>query len=775
MKKYTFIITLILLTSNLFAVETWDILNKSMAESWSAGGWSFSKGSGSIPAGYTNAVTQETGYVNITKNYAHYNNRYGFIISSALSIQENTAYTFEVKVRANAINKELYPDVPKPTTAVEGGFEANQIAIQINNKIMSIYLASGDSNNGYATPQTTSGTGVDPSVSEKYTMNTAEWHVYRFILKANRLTYDVYLDDIKTPIFKDVLAITKTGSNTPKFGGESWQRCNMDIEYVKMGTGDFNPDTQPKITSIVLSSDSHVANHERTVSVTANTDLIPTGEKLLLSLVDENGTVVVSPIEITTGSDKSAKANLVIPATVPIGKYAVKIASPNGKIGNEELESQSVQYVVVDVSPIDTKILPQVKPVGFVREIEDYKYIGPSKEFIFPSIIDAKKYTTDGKFLNGQDTLARYYLYYAPHENPGGMYLSTAPTLDGPWTERNTVIDLAWAKKVEGNVINTAPHISACQVVWNEVHNKYFMYFHGPNSTSHYAYSDNLVDWTFGASVINSKQFSPIGEEASYAKVFKHEIPGLENKYVMLLMNQEGQIRKVYWAHSKDGVTWTPVSKPLISPNLDYKKIPGTNIKPSYSGSMGSNVSGPFLMEKNGRYFVFCHGSSGNMLVVEVGENFDMEVHWGEYLKAADVVIDTDVNGKPIAVPRAAAPDFIQDDNGKWYMFFEAGSRLGANVGYAKEEKNPNSIISPLSKDIQVYPSVVESGNRLTVNAENVSGLFVEIINVSGNKISDTKINNSFGEVQAPAVSGLYLVKVTTNENKVEIFKILVK
>jgi hypothetical protein len=308
------------------------------------------------------------------------------------------------------------------------------------------------------------------------------------------------------------------------------------------------------------------------------------------------------------------------------------------------------------------------------------------------------------------------------------------------------------------------------------------MYFHGPNSVTHYASSDNLRTWTFGGTILHAKDFSPIGEEASYAKVTEHEVPGLGNKYVLLLMNQESQVRRIYWAHSKDGINWTPVPKPLISPDLNYKKIPGTDIKPNYSAdpnanapnspaSMGkNNVAGSFLMEKDGRYFVYCNGSSGHLFIIEVGESLDMEIHWGEYMKASDVVIDTDDNGNPFPAPRVAAPMFIQDDNSKWYMFFEVGGRVGANIAYAKEE-DLNSLVSPSIKGISIYPSMVKKGGKLTVNVENAEELSVEIRDLSGKIISRRKIDGSSGDIQAPAAPGLYFVKI----NQAGVSKIIVQ
>jgi hypothetical protein len=682
--------------------ETWDILNKSMS-AWNVDGgsttnqaWLFTKGSHTSDASVV--VTQEAGYVNVFKTETFDNNNYGFLTPPALTLKSNTAYTFEVKARMKPIDKTAFPDIAPPASGT-GGYESNQISARLNSKNMTIYVKYGDETTGYLSLAE----GLSHSNDDKYLLNTSEWHTYRFVFHADNLQYDVYIDDIKEPVFENAPVSSMTGTNILRLGGHTNHRSNMDIEYVKMGTGNFNE--RAMITSVSVSSDSHVANNERTIIVTAYTSLINNGEKLLVSLADPNGVDVAEPVEITVTDNIGARGAFVIPATVPMGKYALKVAAPDANAGDVTVKPVSVQYVVTDVSPIDAKMFPQVKPVGFIKDINDYQYIGQSREFIMPSIFDTKKYTVDGKFLNGQDTLARYYLFYTPHENPGGMYLSTAPTLDGPWTERGTVIDLAWAKAVSNNSINTASHISGCFVDWNEELNKYIMYFHGPNSVTHYATSDNLRIWTFGGTVAHAKDFSTIGEEASYAKVYRHEIPGLGNKYVMLLMNQEAQVRRIYWAHSNDGVNWTYVRKPLISPDLDYKKIPGTSIKPNYSSdpavndpnlpaSMGkNNVAGSTLMEKDGRYFVFCNGSSGHIFVIEVGESFDMEVHWGEYMKASDVVIDTDASGNPLPAPRIAAPIFIQDDNGKWYLFFECGGRVGANIAYAKEEDSELSLV----------------------------------------------------------------------------------
>lgn len=760
-KKLIFTLTSILLFGNIFTAQTWDILDKSMAAWNVAGGSNNNKAWTATKKGSGITTTQESGYVNIKKINSAATDNYAFLTPPALTLSINTAYSIEIKAR---VNDKVAPDT-------DSYFESNQISARLNQKNLSIHLKYGDANSGYVSVSA----AKSHDDADKYKINTSEWHIYRFVFYADNSMYDVYIDNIVEPIFENIPTTSMTGSNIIRLGAESQHRCNMDIEYVKMGTGDFY--SKPKIVSVVLSSDSHVENNARTITVTTNTVLIDDNEKLYISLVNDAGNTVVSEIEAVVSSN-SAQASFSIPASISKGKYFIKAAVQGNQIGTNIINPKTAQYVIVEPSPITSNLLPNVSPVGFIIGINDYTYQAPSKEFIFPAIIDTKPYTQNGKFLNGETPLDRYYRYYTPHENPGGMFLVTGPTLDGPWTERNTVMDLAWAQAVPNNVINTASHISACQVVWNEHQNKYFMYFHGPNTTTHYATSDNLVDWTFGASILTAQSFGSRGAEASYAKVFEHKLPNIDNKYILMLMIAESSTsRKIYWAHSKDGIDWTCSRTPLISADLDYKKIPGTDIKPNYVGGIGNNVAGPFFMRSDNRNFVFFNGSSGHICVAEIGENFDMEVHWGEYMKAEDVIIDTDNSGAPVAVPRIAAPVFIQNDEGKWYMFFEAGGRLGANIALAKEKGSETSIQKDVASEyISISSNMLNVGQAFSITvADNISLSEVRLYGITGNTLYQQTVSGNTYSFNVPASTGLYVLSVKLNNNISKEFKVLVK
>ncbi len=320
------------------SVQTWDILDRDFSlTAWDADpAWALEKGE-NVPAGF---VTQKNGYVNINKTQVVGSNSYGFLISPAVTVSANTAYTYEIKARAQAIDKEQFPDG-------NGGNEANQIGFILNNKLMSVYLIYGDENTGYLSSSIADGTGVSPGSTSKHMLNTSEWHIYRMVFNADNTKYDIYVDD--ELIFEDAPLFNKSGNNNAKIGGESWQRCNMDIEYARLGTGDLATGDKPKITAMDLSSDSHVVDNERTIRITANTVNILNGEKLTAAFTDEEGNELIDPIEILINAGKGV-ADLTIPATVPPGKYIITVGVPDNKIGEEIVKPKSMQYVVVDVS-----------------------------------------------------------------------------------------------------------------------------------------------------------------------------------------------------------------------------------------------------------------------------------------------------------------------------------------------------------------------------------------------------------------------------------------
>lgn len=331
MKKTNFLLALIVLSSNLLFAQTWDILDKSMAAYDQAGGasnngpWAVVQGSsaGSI-------TTQQVGYVNFTKVPMGNTGKWSWVrpATAIADLTTDTPYSIEVKARVNPTN------VTETTT----NFQSNQISLRLGSikTAARIYLKYGDGVTGGFVSTTSGGT------SNVYTINTSEWQIYRMVFHADHLKYDVYVDGLDEPVLENISVNATTDQNGVYFGAESYHCCNIDVEYVKMGTGDFF--SKPRISSMALSQNNHITGNEATVSVTANTALIDNDNKLLFSLVDLDGNEIVAPVEATV-TDNVATANLVIPAGVVAGQYKVK-AIASTQINEIDVTPKTVSYEI---------------------------------------------------------------------------------------------------------------------------------------------------------------------------------------------------------------------------------------------------------------------------------------------------------------------------------------------------------------------------------------------------------------------------------------------
>jgi hypothetical protein len=291
-------------------------------------------------------------------------------------------------------------------------------------------------------------------------------------------------------------------------------------------------------------------------------------------------------------------------------------------------------------------------PAGFPT----YRYIGtpftksalrynPTNELIFPCIRGVYDKISGG--------LGRYYLYYAPHNAPGGICLAYGDSLGGPFTEypANPIVPNVWSPHY------SVSHVSSPHVLWNPANRKFYLYFHGENTTTRMAWSTDGVHYTYFG-VVLSTSMVPGTTETSYARVFQHAIAGLGNTYVMLFMGVTGGTRKIFWGWSADGKSWQFDPTPLVTPGPDGQV----------------DIAAPHLLTRNGTAYVVYHGNGGNMLLTEVGNNFDREVHLGVFHHALTGAPD---NG------RSAAPSF-GTDGGVAYMFYEAGPRLSATIAVAR-------------------------------------------------------------------------------------------
>jgi len=263
----------------------------------------------------------------------------------------------------------------------------------------------------------------------------------------------------------------------------------------------------------------------------------------------------------------------------------------------------------------------------------------PTGEFIFPCI--------RGVYDKISGARGRYYLYYAPHEKPGGICVAWANSLNGPFTEHtgNPIID---------NVLpggGTVSHVSSPHVTWDAATRQFFLYWHGENTTTRVARSSDGINFRDETPILSTR-LVPGLTETSYARVFAHN-----GRYVMVYMGVLAGKRRIYHGWSPNGWDqWQFAQTPLVNPEPDGL----------------TDISGPSLVFRNNTTYVAYHGNDGRMRLTEVGNALDRENHLGVFYSPAA----TD-NG------RAAAPSF-GTDGGVEYMFYEAGPRLNARICIAR-------------------------------------------------------------------------------------------
>lgn len=292
---------------------------------------------------------------------------------------------------------------------------------------------------------------------------------------------------------------------------------------------------------------------------------------------------------------------------------------------------------------------PKFHYKGVLTDKESFVY-NPTDEFIFPSVFHASDYIS-----NPVDS---WYLYYAPHDDPGGICLMTAPSLEGPWTEYpdNPVIANQWSPHYD------VPHVSSPDAKWNVESSKLFVYFHGSNSQTRWAETDDGVNFEYGGVAVDNAMGGPDVTETSYARVFTHRNPDSGYKYGMFYMgNEKDNVRRIRLAESPDGRTWT------VDP--DYVVSPGS--------VEGSNVSAGSLWEWDGKLYVVYHASSGKSYARTIDRTL-------RNVGDAPILLHQS-SGEGDDTGRVASPEIVAE-GGETYLFYEAGDRLGATIAWAKAE-----------------------------------------------------------------------------------------
>lgn len=288
---------------------------------------------------------------------------------------------------------------------------------------------------------------------------------------------------------------------------------------------------------------------------------------------------------------------------------------------------------------------PEFTYKGIITNKSSLKY-NPTNEFIFPSLFHA------GEHL--PRPLAEWYVYYAPHENPGGISLIYADSLEGPWTEyeNNPII-------TNDTPDYSVPHVSSPDAAWNRETNSMFMYFHGYNTQTRWAedISGQGTAFKYGGIAVDNAMVSTEATETSYARVFDHPNPDSSYSYGMFFMsNEKDDRRKVRMAESVDGKTWD------VAPG--YTIFPGPE--------EGQNVAAADLWKWRGQHYIIYHASSGNCYARKIDKSL-------RNVGDTPIVLFAPIEGER----RAAAPQ-VKTIGRESYLIFESGDRLGGTIAWAK-------------------------------------------------------------------------------------------
>lgn len=223
---------------------------------------------------------------------------------------------------------------------------------------------------------------------------------------------------------------------------------------------------------------------------------------------------------------------------------------------------------------------------GVMLNPADLRY-NPCDDLIFPSV------------LRAADVFARplglYYMYYAPHNAPGGLCLAYADALEGPWQEyhANPLVTNDWKPHYNVN------HVSSPDAVWDEENGVLLLYYHGENTTTRFATSVDGIHFEYGGvAVTNDQVLNRGGREASYARVFRHTPAGTDSRYIMLFFASDQGHHNIYLAQSQDGRHWDVRYEPLLYPPA------GT-----------TDICAPWFFTWGDQYYVVCHG--GRRRVIE--------------------------------------------------------------------------------------------------------------------------------------------------------------
>lgn len=349
--------------------------------------------------------------------------------------------------------------------------------------------------------------------------------------------------------------------------------------------------------------------------------------------------------------------------------------------------------------PVVPAGVPVFRHHSIVLDYKDLKY-NPCNDVIIPSVIRTSPLAGPGAEQGARavppshvprapspspapspsSPLGRFYLYYAPHNAPGGICLAYADQLEGPWKEyeANPILRKDWPPHY------SVSHVSGPEAIWNEHEQKLFLYYHGENGVTRLASSANGIDFQYEGAVVTTGMFDQVSE-ASYARVFRYTLPGRDNHYIMLLMGNHQNTRNIYLAWSNDGRKWEPRKTPLVTPP------PGT-----------SQVAQAWYFPWQGKHYLIYHAHEArdvtyvSLHVSEVDAAFEHTQYLGVFYDRTALAPDNVAQMSPCLVTEdgqrveGILPSFDRADAGgtpatrkRLYLFTNVGPRLNQKIALA--------------------------------------------------------------------------------------------
>jgi hypothetical protein len=118
----------------------------------------------------------------------------------------------------------------------------------------------------------------------------------------------------------------------------------------------------------------------------------------------------------------------------------------------------------------------------------------------------------------------------------------------------------------------------------------------------------------------------------------------------------------------------------------------------------------------------------------------------------------------------------MTDDAGKWYMFFEAGSRLGANIAFAMESGLTSySQQESNDKSVSVSSNLLHAGQQFSVTVDEDTLTDITLYSITGSVVDRQPASGNSINLKAPAVAGVYVLKVRMSDRTAKEFKNIVK